>query len=262
MDTASTPGAPLFSLTFWNASHTARFEISKGLSDDFSSSTRLLPAQKAWLIERTTATDDPAPWLHSHYRRFTATTGRSAGKTRNGTQGPSRYPPLRTLPLAARPRARSIGSCLLTFHAEAADQARVASMPGTTWPVGGLPPGSSQDQMDTLVSIPPVTISTRQQRFTCARLPDPHLTRPARLFHIAHHDPVTGHAACGGLKPPPAGRLRRATPSSPAQHRLTKLYLHQAPFRVRDAPTCRTRRWTLPPTHTSSRSGNGPSHRR
>src|SRR3954452_19562519 len=26
-------------------------------------------------------------------------------------------------------------------------------------------------------------------------------------------------AACGGLQPPPAGRLRRATPPSPAQHR-------------------------------------------
>ena len=83
-------------------------------------------------------------------------------------------------------------------------------------------------------------VSTRQQRIACARLPDPHLTRHARLFHIAHHDRVTAPAACGGLKPPPAGRLRRAdNPSSPAQHRFTKLYLHQAPFHVRDTPTNR-----------------------
>jgi hypothetical protein len=40
--------------------------------------------------------------------------------------------------------------------------------------------------------------------------------------------------AVGGLKPPPAGRLRRAnTPSSPAQHHLQKLAYH-TPFSVRD----------------------------
>src|ERR1700741_2382114 len=87
----------------------------------------------------------------------------------------------------------------------------------------------------------PVSFSTRQQRIACARLPDPHLTRLARLFHIAHHGHVTLPAACGGLKPPPAGRLRRAdNPSSPAQHRISKLSLHRAPFHVRDAPYGRT----------------------
>ena len=44
----------------------------------------------------------------------------------------------------------------------------------------------------------------------------------------------SANAAVGGLKPPPAGRLRRANnPSSPAQHHLKKLYLHRTPFRVR-----------------------------
>ena len=77
--------------------------------------------------------------------------------------------------------------------------------------------------------------STRQQRFARARLPDPHLTRHRGLFHIAHHGRVTAPAACGGLKPPPAGRLRRAdNPSSPAQHRFSKLYLHRTPLHVRD----------------------------
>src|SRR6476619_6759914 len=86
-----------------------------------------------------------------------------------------------------------------------------------------------------------VSFSTRQQRIACARLPDPHLTRLARLFHIAHHGHVTVPAACGGLKPPPAGRLRRAdNPSSPAQHRISKLSLHRAPFHVRDAPYGKT----------------------
>jgi hypothetical protein len=34
-------------------------------------------------------------------------------------------------------------SRLPTFHAKAADQARVASMPGTIWPVAGFSPDSS-----------------------------------------------------------------------------------------------------------------------
>jgi hypothetical protein len=37
------PGAPLFALTFSHAAQTSHFEITNGLPDDFSSSTRLLP---------------------------------------------------------------------------------------------------------------------------------------------------------------------------------------------------------------------------
>ena len=71
----------------------------------------------------------------------------------------------------------------------------------------------------------------------CVRDTHPHLTRHARLFHIAHHDRVTAPAAYGGLKPPPAERLRRASnPSSSAQHRFSKLYLHRTPFHARDTP--------------------------
>ena len=59
------------------------------------------PGHLAQLIERTTATDDPAPSLRSHYRSFTATTSRSAGASRDGTpslavsaarETPSRHP--------------------------------------------------------------------------------------------------------------------------------------------------------------------------
>ena len=50
------------------------------------------------------------------------------------------------LPLArSQTRTGSVASGLLPFHAEAADRARVASMPDTTWPVSGHPPGSSRD---------------------------------------------------------------------------------------------------------------------
>src|SRR4051812_16152135 len=66
MVTPSTPGPPLFSLTFFHASQTSHFEISNGLPGDFSSLTRLLP-QPEGLVDRTnTATDDLAPWLHLH----------------------------------------------------------------------------------------------------------------------------------------------------------------------------------------------------
>ena len=108
-------------------------------------------------------------------------------------------------------RTSSIGFGLLPFHAEAADRARVASMPDTAWPISGHPPGSSRDLVDTPVSMSPVSVSTRQQRFAHARLPDPHLTRHTRLFHIAHHGRVTAPAACGGLKPPPQGDFEGPT---------------------------------------------------
>src|SRR5213076_533701 len=53
MDSPSTPGAPLFALTFSHASQTARFEISNGLPGAFNSSTRLLLQKALELIERT-----------------------------------------------------------------------------------------------------------------------------------------------------------------------------------------------------------------
>ena len=100
MDTPSTPGAPLFALTFSHASQTSRFEISNGLPGDFSSSTRLLPEN--FPVDRTnTATNDPAPSLRPHYRGFTTTTSRSASAPRDGTQ-PPRFQPLGDLPLARR----------------------------------------------------------------------------------------------------------------------------------------------------------------
>jgi DDE_Tnp_1-associated len=51
-DSPSTPGAPLFALTFSHASQTARLDIPNGLPGDFSSSTRLLP-ENFWLTGRT-----------------------------------------------------------------------------------------------------------------------------------------------------------------------------------------------------------------
>src|SRR6266536_4545551 len=51
--------------------------------------------------------------------------------------------------------------------------------------------------------------------------------------HLAHHDGLQPTQQMGGLKPPPAGRLRRAKPSSLTQHHINELYLHRAPLCVR-----------------------------
>ena len=83
-------------------------------------------------------------------------------------------------------------------------------MPDTAWPVGGHPPGLSRDSRYIPVSMSPVFVSTRHQRFACARLPDPHLTHQVRLFPHRSPRQSSANAAVGGLKPPPAGRLRRA----------------------------------------------------
>lgn len=109
---------------------------------------------------------------------------------------------------------RSISSRLPTFPASAADQDHVASTPGTTWPVGRvsarLIPGREVTPGFDAVSILSDASTTSPLRGFALRPPDPYLTPLGRPFHIAHHGRVTASAACGGLKPPPAGQLRRA----------------------------------------------------
>ena len=114
------------------------------------------------------------------------------------------------------------------------DQTRVASMPDTAWPIGGHPPGSSRDSRYIPVSMSSLFLSTRHQRFACARLPDPHLTHQVRLFPHRSPRQSSANAAVGGLEPLPAERLRRAylhLPRSTASRGST----YQAPLGVRDA---------------------------
>jgi hypothetical protein len=116
----------------------------------------------------------------------------------------------------------------LTFHATAADQAHVASMPDTEWPVNGTPAKLIPEQPQTSDSDVTYLLTTLQQRITCVRLPDPHLTALPPPF--PHRSPrrSSTNAARGGLTPSPAGRRRRANnPSSIAQRCLKKLYLYQ-----------------------------------
>ena len=169
----STPGAPLFALTSSHASLTSHFEISNGLADDFNWPIELLPDTVRLMRSTQSRTTRPL--------RSTPVTGASSLLRAGPPACPaSVLDPLQCLPLGALPLARrsagSIGTCLLLFHAEAADRTHVAYMPDTTWPISGHPPGSSRSSGHTPVSMSSVSFSTRQQRFTCVRLPDPHLT--------------------------------------------------------------------------------------
>ena len=122
--------------------------------------------------------------------------------------------------LSCRPQLAADSSIrvrLPKFRTRAADQPHVTSTPDTTWPIFGHPPGSSRNQKDAPVSMPPSSISTRQQRSSCWSPPDTSTCMPS-----PHRSPrrSSTNAACGGLKPPPEGRLRRAIPSSLVQHRF------------------------------------------
>ncbi len=98
---------------------------------------------------------------------------------------------------------------LLTFRASAADQAHVASVPDTAWPVHGTPARLIPEQPQTSGSDVTYLLTTRQQRFTCVRLPSPYLTAlPPPFPHRSPRRSLT-NAACGGLAPSPAGRHRR-----------------------------------------------------
>ena len=141
---------------------------------------------------------------------------------------------LGALPLPHRHAMASIGTCLLLFHAEAADRTHVAYMPDTPWPINGHPPGSSRSSGHTPVSMPSDHVSTRQQRFTCVRLPGPHLTPLTTPFPRRSPRQSSANAARGGLKPPPAGRLRRAKTFISRTAPFPEAALQPTPFHVQD----------------------------
>lgn len=146
MDCLSTPAAPLLALALSYAYHTSHFKISKGLSCGSDMPTRFLPGQRP-VVRANRSTDEPAPSLHPDYQAFLATTSRAASGRRDGTQrltvSAARRTPSRC-PMHSRPQRSGIGVRIPTFHAEAADRARAASTPDTTWPIDGHPPSSSR----------------------------------------------------------------------------------------------------------------------
>ena len=110
--------------------------------------------------------------------------------------------------------AGSTGAHLPTFHARAADQDHVAYMPDTTRPISGTPAGFFPGPIClalVLMSANPVTTLQQRSRLeTAHRLPDPHLTHLCAPFPYRSPRRSLANAAYGGLKPLPAGRLRRA----------------------------------------------------
>lgn len=110
----------------------------------------------------------------------------------------------------ARKAGDSVGATGSHVPCKSPGQARAAYMPDAIWAVSRLPPDLSRGPGPAPVSTPLRKLTTRQQRFAFARLPDPHLTRSSpRLFRSAHHERHLTDAACGGLRPPPAERPRR-----------------------------------------------------
>jgi len=114
-------------------------------------------------------------------------------------------PTLRALPIAACMTAVS-DSRLLTFPTKAADWAHATSTPDTAWPVSGLPPDLSRNLHHTPVSMSSVRVSMLRQWSSYQSPPD------ASRTPFPHRSPrqSSANAAWGSLKPPSAGRLRRA----------------------------------------------------
>ena len=127
-----------------------------------------------------------------------------------------------TAPLAARGR----GATGSHVPHRSPDQARAAFMPGTAWSVDGYPPGSSRGTWSASVSMPSTPFDTSSTvRFRSPSWPTPDALT-ARLSPQRSAPRLLTGAPCGGLQPPPAGRLRRTTdrrsaPPSPMQHRVS-----------------------------------------
>jgi len=115
-----------------------------------------------------TSTGYPAPSLHPHYRDFTATTGRSAGVPRNQGCTLSHRPQPAAARVGGAPShvpsgsSRSGSRRLHAGHRLANQRAPARLIP--------------EHSPNTPVLMSSVFVTTRQQRFACARLPDPHLT--------------------------------------------------------------------------------------
>src|SRR5680860_597984 len=118
----STPGPPLFALTFLNASITICFGIANGLLTDFGSFTGLLPAHRRLTTDELPG--QPSPLLQTDYRPFLATTRRSAREPRIGTRPltvaaawstPSRHEPNRAQAVSTFAFRRSLRKPQIRF---------------------------------------------------------------------------------------------------------------------------------------------------
>ena len=126
------------------------------------------------------------------------------------------------------PAGDSIGATGSHVPCKSPGQARAAYMPDAIWAVSRLPPDLSRSPGHAPVSTPLRFITTRQQRFAFARLPDPHLTRsPPRLFPQRSPRTALNRRSLRWFEASPCRATPEDLPPSLAQHRIQWL-LHQA----------------------------------
>ena len=94
-------------------------------------------------------------------------------------------------------------------------------MPDAIWAVSRLPPDLSRSPGHAPVSTPLRFVTTPQQRFAHARLPDPHLTRSSlRLFPQRSPRTALNRRSLRWFGTSPCRATPEDLPPSPAQHRI------------------------------------------
>src|SRR4051812_27430801 len=169
--------------------------MSKGFASDTGSSHRWL----AGLLGRSVGSLPSAGV--TRLRRYYEPVRPCASHRYSAPQGSA---PWRS-PLASRRQVP-------TFRTRASRWSHAVFMPVAARPVGRLPPSfvPGQQLEPGFGDVP--TLSTRHQRFTRVRLTSAYLTSSPRLFRNAHYPSHCASAACGGLDPDPAIRVRGASP--------------------------------------------------
>ena len=154
-------------------------------------------------------------------RRSCARDGRAARRSRSGVAGRAgsrgweRCAPLRySAPCGSAAWRSPLASerQVPTFHTGASRWSHAVFMPVAARTVSRRPPNFVPGQRLEPGFGDILTLSTLHQRFTRVRLTSSHLTGNPRLFHNAHHPGHWAKAACGGLDPGPATRVRGAFP--------------------------------------------------
>lgn len=170
-----------------------------------------------WLITGQTP-DGTSPSLHTHYRRFVTTTGRSALLTR------SQYSAARGLAACRSPsgsRSQPTGTHLVSRSSpvplQSPSQARAIFMPGTARAVDRYPSDSSRNSINAPVLMPP-GLTTRPRWFTLVRLLDSHLPPLTTAFPRRSPPWLIHHSSSWWFDTSTCMPIPKDLPSSPQQH--------------------------------------------
>jgi hypothetical protein len=189
------------------------------------------------LIERTTATNDPAPSLRPHrvkqrHHRYYEPVRQRIPQRYSVPNGFRRSEHSLSPPLPKKNMDDSVGMRFLTFRVDAADRAHAAYMPDTTWPINGHPPGSSR----SIRYRPGFDVNLELRHFnsydaTSSRSP-PDAFDDA-FSHIAHHNSLQLMQQWAVWYLPPQGDTEGPNLHHP--HSTPSRSYLPAPFRARDA---------------------------